>query len=463
MQQQAAAAAQLAAPPRQVQQEQQQQGQQMPTRRSACWRGCSATSRTACCATASIRPPQVRCRLPNGCPSPTVLPPFGPAWTSLHAACLHARAHLGPTLCCPAPTAPTRRHAAQRGPGVRGAPGGGAGTGGGGLLDRGPAAVQGLPQDARRAAAGALAGGRAGERAPAFDCWPRKAAGAALLQPHQGHRTRKDILNPGTAGCCSPQVPIAVQGRIVSWIDSKATFGDDKLHRCPGSGSARRAAECPYFVRQLPDGRPAQPQQPAYPCRPVVLPVYPSLTCLCRRQQAAEQYERYVNRFGPGLVIYWHGFLADLNRVRPEDGRAAERRALARCKSLLTSLVFRCPPAEQDDNVLLMDRFPTADEILQLPCLLLNLAAPAPPAQQAGATSAGGDAATSAAGQLAAVSAAAAAAMAAPPAEAAAAAAAAAQLAGAAPAAVAEQCTPVRQRQTLAGLGSSPAATPVRC
>ncbi|EFN57852.1 hypothetical protein CHLNCDRAFT_21192, partial [Chlorella variabilis] len=58
-------------------------------------------------------------------------------------------------------------------------------------------------------------------------------------------------------------VPIAVQGRIVNWIDSKATFGDDKLHR----------------------------------------------------QQTVEQYERYVNRFGPGLVIYWHGYIADLNKV----------------------------------------------------------------------------------------------------------------------------------------------------
>ncbi|PSC74291.1 NAD(P)-binding [Micractinium conductrix] len=87
------------------------------------------------------------------------------------------------------------------------------------------------------------------------------------------------------------QVPIAVQGHIVNWIDSKATFGDDKLHR----------------------------------------------------QQTAEQYERYVNRFGPGLVIYWHGFIADLNA---------------------------------EENVLLMDRFPTADEIKIVQVLKFNFEQP---------------------------------------------------------------------------------------
>lgn len=40
------------------------------------------------------------------------------------------------------------------------------------------------------------------------------------------------------------QVPIAVQGRIVNWIDSKATFGDDKLHRCePRVGPGQKVGQ----------------------------------------------------------------------------------------------------------------------------------------------------------------------------------------------------------------------------
>lgn len=56
-------------------------------------------------------------------------------------------------------------------------------------------------------------------------------------------------------------VPIAVDGFIVNWIESKALFGDEKNH----SG---------YLKEQL--------------------------SC-------------YWNRFGPGLVIYWFGYLETLD------------------------------------------------------------------------------------------------------------------------------------------------------
>ena len=33
-----------------------------------------------------------------------------------------------------------------------------------------------------------------------------------------------------------------------------------------------------------------------------------------RRLQTKEQYSKYVNRYGPGAVIYWAGFVAELER-----------------------------------------------------------------------------------------------------------------------------------------------------
>ncbi|KAJ7991154.1 hypothetical protein DPEC_G00294310 [Dallia pectoralis] len=60
------------------------------------------------------------------------------------------------------------------------------------------------------------------------------------------------------------EVPIAVEGHIVHWIESKASFGDDQSHRT-------------YLN---------------------------------------EQFWSYWNRFGPGLVIYWHGFIGELDSQR---------------------------------------------------------------------------------------------------------------------------------------------------
>ncbi|KAK9807801.1 hypothetical protein WJX72_009813 [[Myrmecia] bisecta] len=57
------------------------------------------------------------------------------------------------------------------------------------------------------------------------------------------------------------QVPVAVRGRIINWIDSKATFGDERTHR--------------HLIEN--------------------------------------QFDKYVNRYGPGAVIYWFGHVVDLD------------------------------------------------------------------------------------------------------------------------------------------------------
>ena len=86
------------------------------------------------------------------------------------------------------------------------------------------------------------------------------------------------------------RIPMAVKGRVVSWIDSKATFGDEKQHF----------------------------------------------------SYSKEQYSTYTNRYGSGMVVYWHGYLAYLQ--------------------------------QSEENVVLVDAFPGVGDIMTLPQLSLVLA-----------------------------------------------------------------------------------------
>ncbi len=130
------------------------------------------------------------------------------------------------------------------------------------------------------------------------------------------------------------EVPVAVRGQVVNWVDSKATFGDDRTHRCvhlQAHACVHRATD-PTFFKWL---------RLRFSTFIRHAPTFFPLICRCRHQ-SLEQYQGYVNRFGAGLVIYWHGYIADL---------AGEG---------------------EGDSVLIMDRFPRADELIKLPCLPLS-------------------------------------------------------------------------------------------
>ena len=115
-----------------------------------------------------------------------------------------------------------------------------------------------------------------------------------------------------------PQVPVAIRcplsGRwhIVHWIDSKASFGDERLH-----------------VQAL-DG----------------------------------QYRTYINRYGSGAVIYWLGFIADLALHGPSIpcAGAGGVRGGGGGGSGVSTL-----GGSDGSEVLLLERFPGAGNIRLLP------------------------------------------------------------------------------------------------
>ena len=131
--------------------------------------------------------------------------------------------------------------------------------------------------------------------------------------------------------------PIAVRGRVVHWIDSKASFADPQVHR---EKARVHDARCLLLLLLL------------------LL-----LTCLFARARALlqgmPQFQAYVNRYGPGLVIYWLGFVDELAGSHPD--------------------------------VLLADAFPDAADIQRLPVLppplpLPLVASPLAPLGEAPAT-----------------------------------------------------------------------------
>ena len=55
------------------------------------------------------------------------------------------------------------------------------------------------------------------------------------------------------------------------------------------------------------------------------------------REYMKDQFTKYVNRYGPGMVVYWFGFVDELQ--------------------------------EEENSLILVDSFPSTEDIVQLPCV----------------------------------------------------------------------------------------------
>ena len=81
------------------------------------------------------------------------------------------------------------------------------------------------------------------------------------------------------------ELPIAVRGRVVNWIDSKASFCDPIVHYEKGEYIF-------IFIH--------------------VFYVMAIRLTSCLFNTGTEQFQAYVDRFGPGMVVYWLGVVDEI-------------------------------------------------------------------------------------------------------------------------------------------------------
>lgn len=177
-------------------------------------------------------------------------------------------------------------------------------------------------------------------------------------------------------------MPVALRGasgawHLVHWIDSKASFGDDRTHRwgawrCAAQRSVAAAGLCLLPAAAVPVVCLHHAVQAAAPC-----PCTHTHTHALehRRQQLEGQYATYVNRYGPGCVIYWFGFIADL--AGSTAAAAGSTAAAAACGADSAAAQQRSDAAAAAGSsgvvsaadVHIRDSFPPPCDILQLPRL----------------------------------------------------------------------------------------------
>ncbi|XP_066199531.1 CDAN1-interacting nuclease 1 isoform X2 [Saccopteryx leptura] len=114
------------------------------------------------------------------------------------------------------------------------------------------------------------------------------------------------------------QVPVAVEGHIIHWIESKASFGDECSHH------AYLHDQFWSYWNRIPLSVGRLNSHAGAPGSSLLqLPVYPLFSKVVTSAQFTASYWKVTGvvhtsaslkeRFGPGLVIYWYGFIQELD------------------------------------------------------------------------------------------------------------------------------------------------------